>query len=112
MLCHQIRHSLHRPPSNSAFSTPSRIIRGSGAPGFRATKFVPVDLAQIRKSSSEATWYVVCQCARPPAPVRVSTSYVTCISSWSFTRRQYSTSCAQRCAYRRGHLRRSRRRGA
>jgi len=56
MLCHQIWHFLHKPPSNSALSRPSRTIRGSGSPAFRATRFVPVDLAQIWKSSSEATW--------------------------------------------------------
>ncbi len=56
MLCHQISHLVHKPPANSAFSMPSSTIRGSGSPAFRATRFVPVDWAQIRKSSSDATW--------------------------------------------------------
>ena len=47
MLCHQIWHCLHKPPSNSAFNTPSRTMRGNGSPGLRATRLVPVDLAQI-----------------------------------------------------------------
>jgi hypothetical protein len=56
MLCHQIWHLVHRPASpNSAFNTPSSTMRGSGSPGFRATRFVPVDLAQTWKSSSDAT---------------------------------------------------------
>ncbi len=56
MLCHQMSQRLHKPPSNSASSTPSSTIRGSGSPGLRATRLVPVDCAQIRNSSSEATW--------------------------------------------------------
>ena len=45
--------------------TPSRTIRGNGSPGLRASRFVPVERAQIWKSSSDATWYVTCQCAMP-----------------------------------------------
>jgi len=74
MLCHQRRHSLHEVPSNSAVNTPSRTIRGNAAPGFRATRLVPVDRAQIWKSSSEATWYVTCQWAMPPVAVAARTS--------------------------------------
>lgn len=54
-LCHQMRHCLHDPPSNSACSTPSRIMRGNGSPGLCATRFVPVERAQTWNSSSEAT---------------------------------------------------------
>ena len=57
MLCHQIRHCLHRPSlSNSAINIPSRTMHGRGAPGSRAMRWVPLDLAQIWKSSSDATW--------------------------------------------------------
>ena len=56
MLCHQMSQRVHKPPSNSAFNTPSSTIRGSGSPALRATRLVPVDCAQMRNSSSEATW--------------------------------------------------------
>lgn len=54
-LCHQSSQRLHKPASNSALSTPSSTILGSGSPGLRATRLVPVDCAQIWNSSSEAT---------------------------------------------------------
>ena len=63
------------------------------APGLRATRLVPVDAAQIRNNSSEATRYVTCQRAMPAAEVEASTSYVTATSSCRLTRLQHSASC-------------------
>src|SRR6185369_12136617 len=77
MLCHHRLHSLHKSPSKRACSKPSSTIRGSGSPALRATRFVPVDAAQILNNSSEATWYVTCQCAMPLPGADASTSYVT-----------------------------------
>lgn len=55
MLCHQMRASAQSPSKKRAWSTPSSTMRGSGSPGSRAGNPVPVDAAQIRNSSSDAT---------------------------------------------------------
>lgn len=47
MLCHHKRQSRHKSPLKDAWSMPSRTMRGSGSPGFRAIRLVPVDAAQI-----------------------------------------------------------------
>jgi len=57
LLCHQSLSSRHSPSKpNVAIAIPSSASRGNASPFRRATRFVPVDAAQMRNSSSDVTW--------------------------------------------------------
>ena len=57
VLCHQSLSSRQSPSKPKlAIAMPSSASRGSASPFWRAIRFVPVDAAQMRNSSSEVTW--------------------------------------------------------